>query len=53
VTATPIEATLPVTSTRSNGSSNNSAPLFALLICFLLAGIGLTAAGSQRRSVRR
>jgi hypothetical protein len=44
---------LPATSTRSNGSSNNSAPLFALLICFVLAGLGLTAVEYQRRSVRR
>jgi hypothetical protein len=46
-------ATPPPTASASDSSGNNSAPLFALLICFALAGIGLLAAGSQRRSVRR
>jgi cell division protein FtsL len=32
---------------------SNTTPIFALLICFLLAVIGLIAAEYQRRSVRR
>jgi hypothetical protein len=53
-TATPGHtSTPPPTSSGSNSSSNNSTPLFALLICFLLAAIGLTAAEFQRRSVPR
>jgi uncharacterized repeat protein (TIGR01451 family) len=46
-------ATLPPTSTASNGSSNNSTPLFALLICLALGCLGLAAAQAQRRGVRR
>ena len=60
-TATPFESfqgetgtpalTPPPTST-SNGSSNSSIPLFALLICFAFGGLGLAAVEAQRRSVR-
>ena len=46
-------ATPPPTSSANNSSSGGSTPLFALLICFLLAGIALATGRSQRRSVRR
>jgi hypothetical protein len=46
-------STLPPTGSAGNSSSNNSTPLFPLAICFLLAGLGLIAAQTQRRSVRR
>jgi hypothetical protein len=53
-TANPGQSsTPPPTSSGGNSSSNNSTPLFALLICFLLAAMGLAAAEFQRRSVRR
>ena len=53
-TAAPIgSATLPPTASASGSSNGSSTPLFALLICFLLGGIGLIAAQSQRRSLRR
>jgi hypothetical protein len=53
-TGAPVQTvTPPPTGSASHSSSNNSVPLFALLICFLLAGLGLLAARSQRRSVRR
>lgn len=53
-TGAPVQTvTPPPTGSASDSSSNNSAPLFALLICFLLAGLGLLAVRSQRRSVRR
>lgn len=45
--------TLPPTSTGSNGSSNSSTPLFALLICLVFGGLGLAAIDAQRRSIRR
>ena len=63
-TATPFEAfqgetgtpassiTPPPTSTGSNGSTGSSAPIFALLICFAFAGVGLMAVQAQRNSVR-
>jgi hypothetical protein len=61
-TATPTQAVLgatgapvttpPPTSTGSNGSSNNSTPLFALLICLAFGGLGLLAVQAQRRSMR-
>jgi hypothetical protein len=51
-TGAPVR-TPPVTGTDSNGSSNGSAPLFALLICFAFGGLGLAAVGAQRRTVRR
>jgi hypothetical protein len=46
-------STPPPTSSGSDSSSNEPAPLFPLLICFLLAAIGLAAAEFQRRSVPR
>jgi hypothetical protein len=45
-------STPPPTGSASDPSRNDSSPLFALLICFLLGLIGLTAAMAQRRSVR-
>jgi hypothetical protein len=54
VTSEPSSATTPPpTSTGSNGSSNGSTPLFALLICFAFGALGLTAVEAQRRTVRR
>ena len=54
VTGAPGQmATPPPTSSANNSSSGGSTPLFALLICFLLAGIALATGRSQRRSVRR
>ena len=52
-TATPRGiVTLPPTSTGSGSSSDNSTPLFALLICLAFGGLGLAAAEAQRRSIR-
>ncbi|HEX7497809.1 MAG TPA: hypothetical protein VF344_05020, partial [Candidatus Limnocylindrales bacterium] len=63
-TPTPVESveaatgapgqtsTPPPTVAASGQSGHDSSPLFALLICFLLAVIGLIAAEYQRRSVR-
>jgi hypothetical protein len=45
--------TPPPTGAGSNGSSNNSTPLFALLICFAFGGLGLMAVQAQRWSIRR
>jgi hypothetical protein len=45
-------STPPPTVAASGQSGHDSSPLFALLICFLLAVIGLIAAEYQRRSVR-
>jgi hypothetical protein len=45
--------TPPPTSTGSDNSSQNSTPLFALLICFAFGGLGLAAVQAQRRSIRR
>ena len=54
VTGAPGQmATPPPTSSANNSSSGGSTPLFALLICFVLAGIALATGRSQRRSVRR
>lgn len=50
-TATTV--TPPPTSTGSSGSSNNSTPLFELLICLAFGGLALAAVGAQRRSLRR
>jgi hypothetical protein len=50
-TGTPV-LTAPPTSTGS-GSSNNSTPLFALLICLAFGALGLTAVEAQRRTIRR
>ena len=50
-TATP--ATPPPTSSSGDGSSNNSTPLFALLISLMFGGLGLAAVQTQRRSIRR
>ncbi len=44
--------TPPPTSAGSNDGSNNSTPLFALLICFAFAGLGFAAVEAQRRSIR-
>jgi hypothetical protein len=45
--------TPPQTSSANNSSSGGSTPLFALLICFLLAGVALATGRARRRSVRR
>jgi hypothetical protein len=45
-------STPPPTGSAGGPSGNDSSPLFALLICFLLGLIGLAAVGTQRRSVR-
>jgi hypothetical protein len=53
-TATPARTSTPPPTGSAGGSpSGGSTPLFALLICFLLGGIGLIAAQYQRRSLRR
>ena len=53
-TATPVQAnTPPPTGTGSGSSGNGSTPLFALLICFAIGGLGLAAVEAQRRSIRR
>jgi hypothetical protein len=46
-------ATPPPTTTVSDGSSNNSTPLFALMILLAFGGLGLAAVVTQRRSIRR
>jgi hypothetical protein len=46
-------STPPPTASARESSSAPSAPLFALAICFILAGLGLIAAQYQRRSLRR
>jgi hypothetical protein len=43
---------LPPTSTVGDGSSNDSTPLFLLMILTALAGMGLAAVAVQRRSIR-
>jgi uncharacterized protein HemX len=45
--------TPPPTNAGSNGSSNGSTPLFALLICLAFGGLGIGTVQMQRRSVRR
>lgn len=45
--------TPPPTASAGGFSSNDTTPLFAVLICLLLGGIGLVATRHQRRSVRR
>src|SRR5664280_1532871 len=53
-TGTPGQtATPPPTVSTSGPSRNDSSPLFALLICFLLGLVGLTAVKAQRRTMRR
>ena len=53
-TATPAQTgTPPPTSSGSDGSNNNSTPLFALLICLAFGGLGLLAVQAQRQSIRR
>jgi hypothetical protein len=44
--------TPPPTSSASNSSSGGSTPLFALLICLILAGFALAATEFRRRSIR-
>jgi hypothetical protein len=46
-------STPPPTSTGGSGSSNDSTPLFALLICFAFGGLGLAAVEAQKRTIRR
>src|ERR1035437_3638114 len=46
-------ATPPPTVSTGGPSHNDSSPLFALLICFLLGLVGLTAVKAQRRTMRR
>ena len=49
-----LTSTPPPTGSAGNSANDvDSIPLFALLICFLLAAIGLAAAEYQRRRVRR
>jgi hypothetical protein len=45
-------ATPPPTSTGPDGSTNDSTPLFALMICLAFGGLGLAALAAQRRSLR-
>jgi hypothetical protein len=45
--------TPPPTNTGSNGSSNDSTPLLALLTRLAFGGLGLAAVEAQRRRVRR
>ena len=53
-TATPGGTmTPPPTGAGSERSSNNSTPLFALLICLAFGGLCLVAVEAQRRSIRR
>ena len=53
-TANPGQtSTPPPTASGSDPLGSNTTPIFALLICFLLAVIGLIAAEYQRRIVRR
>jgi len=52
-TATPGHSTTPPpTSSGSNGSSGDSTPLFAILICLAFGGLGLAAVEAQRRAIR-
>jgi len=54
VTATPRRAVTPPPTTISDGSSGDSpTPLFALLICLAFGLLGLLAAQTQRRTLRR
>jgi hypothetical protein len=53
-TATPAPTTTPPpTSTAGSSSGGTSTPLYALLICFALGGLGLAAVEAQRRTIRR
>ena len=53
-TGAPVNAvTPPPTSAARNSSTGGSTPLFALLICLILAGFALAATEFRRRSVRR
>ena len=52
-TGTPGQmVTPPPTASASNSSSGGSTPLFALLICLILAGFALAATEFRRRSIR-
>ena len=53
-TGSPGQTTTPPPTASPGGSSgsNPSTPLLALLVCFLLAGLGLSAVEYQRRSIR-
>lgn len=52
-TATPEQNTTPPPTGTGGDGSSGSTPLFALLICALFGGIGLTAVELQNRSIRR
>ncbi len=53
-TGAPGQTATPPPTVSTNGpSGNDSSPLFALLICFLLGLVGLTAVKVQRRTMRR
>jgi hypothetical protein len=64
-TATPFESfqgvtsepstvtTLPPTTTGGGSQDGGPAPLFVLLICLALAGVGLFSVEVQRRGIRR
>jgi hypothetical protein len=45
-------ATPPATGIADVPSSNNSTPLFALLICLAFGGLGMAAVEAQRRRIR-
>jgi len=53
-TGAPGQTTTPPPTASPGGSSgsNPSTPLLTLLVCFLLAGLGLSAVLYQRRSIR-
>lgn len=51
--ATSLLATPPPTSTNTEGSSGGSTPLPVFTLLFALAGFGLVAVLTQRRSIRR
>ena len=54
-TGAPVQAVTPPPTASSSGSSgtDSSTPPFVLLICLVLAGLGLSAVEYGRRSVRR
>jgi hypothetical protein len=52
-TATPALTGTPPPTNTGSGGSNNSTPLFALLICLVFGGFGLLAVQAQRQSIRR
>jgi hypothetical protein len=52
-TSTPGHTTTPPPTNTGGGPSNDSTPLFALMICFAAGGLGLAAVQAQRRSITR